>query len=225
MRIAALGSALALSTAFAACSIALLPSATSAYAQGGGHGGGNGGGGNGSGGNGSGNGSGGSNRGHSASENGGNSGRASSNFKSSSTAKDKSETETRGHTQSSKKNVKTNSAADKTTRQMAGLNSLNRNYRALLHTSDPRMAGIAAYATAYARYELKYGVTPTAEDPLLGDDALEDALASATKTGTVSPVVLEKAKAILGVGDAYGKIDQIRYSLEQQTPDYVQTPQ
>lgn len=218
MRIKTLGSALALSMTFAACSIALPPSATSAYAQGGGHGG-NGGGGNGGGGNGSG----GSNSGHSASGNSGNSGRASSNFKSSSTAKEKSETETRGHTQSSKKNAKTNSTEDKTTRQMAGLNSLNRNYRALLHTSDPRMAGIAAYATAYARYELEYGVSPTAEDPLLGDDALEDALASATKSGTVSPAVLEKAKAILGVGDAFGKIDQIRYSLQQQEP--IQTGQ
>ncbi|MBY3531004.1 hypothetical protein HFN72_34665 [Rhizobium laguerreae] len=102
--------------------------------------------------------------------------------------------------------------------QLAGLNSLKRNYRALMHTSDPRMTAIAAYAMAYAQYELDNGIEPAADDPLLGDEALEDALASATKTGEVSPAVLDKAKTILGVGDANGKIDQIRTSLENAAP-------
>jgi hypothetical protein len=43
-------------------------------------------------------------------------------------------------------------------------------------------------------------------------------LASATNTGEVSPVVLDEAKTILGVGDANGKIDQIRTSLEDAAP-------
>ncbi|TBY08152.1 hypothetical protein [Rhizobium laguerreae] len=102
--------------------------------------------------------------------------------------------------------------------QLAGLNSLKRNYRALMHTSDPRMTAIAAYAMAYAQYELDNGIEPAADDPLLGDEALEDALASATKTGEVSPAVLDQAKTILGVGDANGKIDQIRTSLENAAP-------
>jgi hypothetical protein len=224
MRIATFGPVLALSMVFAASSLAPLPTATYAYAKGGDHGGGNGGG-NGGGG---GNGSGGGNSGHSGNGNGngGNSGRGSagsSNIKSSSGTKEKSETGTHKHADPSKKNVKTNAAETKIAPQMAGLNSLNRNYRALMHTSDPRMAEIAAYATAYAQYEIEYGMSPPPGDPLLGDDALEAALASATKTGSVSPAVFERAKAILGVGDAYGKIDQIRGSLEQQEPDYVQS--
>ncbi|MGO6819931.1 hypothetical protein ACCS67_34685, partial [Rhizobium brockwellii] len=73
---------------------------------------------------------------------------------------------------------------------------------------------IAAYAVAYAQYELDNGLEPAADDPRLGDQALEDALASATKTGEVSPAVFDEAKTILGVGDANGKIDQIRTSLE-----------
>jgi hypothetical protein len=102
--------------------------------------------------------------------------------------------------------------------QLAGLNSLKRNYRALMQTSDPRMTAISAYAVAYAQYELDNGIEPAANDPVLGDQALEDALASATKTGEVSPAVLDQAKAILGVGDANGKIDQIRTSLEDAAP-------
>jgi hypothetical protein len=102
--------------------------------------------------------------------------------------------------------------------QLAGLNSLKRNYKALMHTSDPRMTAISAYAMAYAQYELDNGIEPAADDPLLGDEALEDALASATKTGEVSLAVLNQAKTILGVGDANGKIDQIRTSLENAAP-------
>lgn len=98
--------------------------------------------------------------------------------------------------------------------ELAGLNSLNRSYKAYLHTSDPRMTAISAYAVAYAQYELDNGVEPSESDPILGDQALEDALASATKTGEVSPATLEMAKSILGVGDAEGKIDQIRATLK-----------
>jgi hypothetical protein len=87
-----------------------------------------------------------------------------------------------------------------------------------MQTSDPRMTAISAYAVAYAQYELDNGIEPAANDPVLGDQALEDALASATKTGEVSPAVLDQAKAILGVGDANGKIDQIRTSLEDAAP-------
>ena len=67
---------------------------------------------------------------------------------------------------------------------------------------------------AYARYEIANGTEPSSDDPLLGDDALEDALASATKSGEISPAAFDRAKTILGVGDANGKIDQIRESLE-----------
>ncbi|MBB3319994.1 hypothetical protein FHT76_007424 [Rhizobium sp. BK176] len=58
------------------------------------------------------------------------------------------------------------------------------------------MTAIAAYAVAYARYEIDNGVEPSEDDPILGDEALEDALASASKTGEVSPAVLDQAKAI-----------------------------
>ncbi len=80
------------------------------------------------------------------------------------------------------------------------------------------MTAIAAYATAYAQYELDNGTEPASDDPILGDDALEEALA-ATKTGIVSPAVLNEAKTILGVGDAVGKIDQIRDSLAVSVTD------
>lgn len=81
------------------------------------------------------------------------------------------------------------------------------------------MSAIAAYAVAYAQYEIDNGTEPSVDDPILGDEALEDALASATKTGQVSPAVLHRAKAILGVGEADGKIDQIRDSLETSAPE------
>jgi hypothetical protein len=123
-----------------------------------------------------------------------------------------------GHASGKSQSTKTEKAAtDRKEKSLpaslAGLNSLKRNYRALMHTSDPRMTAIAAYATAYAQYELDNGTEPASDDPILGDEALEEALAAATKTGTVSQAVLEEAKTILGVGDAVGKIDQIRNSL------------
>jgi len=100
---------------------------------------------------------------------------------------------------------------------LAGLNSLNRSYKAYLHTSDPRMSAISAYAVAYAQYELHFGAEPSVDDPILGDQALKDALTSATKTAEVSPAALARAKSVLGVGDANGKIDQIRATLKQRT--------
>ncbi|MDQ0561138.1 hypothetical protein QO004_002931 [Rhizobium mesoamericanum] len=100
--------------------------------------------------------------------------------------------------------------------QLAGLNSLKRSYKAYLHTSDPRMTAIAAHAVAYAQHEIDNGVEPSTDDSVLGDDALEDALASATKTGEVSPATLNQAKDILSVGDANGKIDQIAPLLRRQ---------
>lgn len=60
------------------------------------------------------------------------------------------------------------------------------------------MTAIAAYAVAYAQYELDNGIEPAVDDPLLGDQALEDALASTTKTGEVSPAVLDEAKPSWG---------------------------
>jgi hypothetical protein len=100
---------------------------------------------------------------------------------------------------------------------LAGLNSLKRNYQAYMNSSDPRMAAISAYAVAYARYELANGTEPSTTDPALGDAALQRALASATKTGTVSPAVISEAKSILGVGEETGKIDQIRNALKAKT--------
>jgi len=97
--------------------------------------------------------------------------------------------------------------------ELAGLNSLKRNYHALMNTADPKMAAISAFAVAYAQYELTNGIAPPADDPVLGDAALEAALASATKTGTVTPDALSWAKDTLGVGSAVGKIDQIRESM------------
>ena len=102
--------------------------------------------------------------------------------------------------------------------ELAGLNSLNRSYKAYMHTSDPKMTAISAYAMAYAQFELDNGIEPAADDPVLGDAALEDALAAATRTGEVSPAALAEAKTILGVGDADGKIDQIRESLSNSAP-------
>ena len=102
--------------------------------------------------------------------------------------------------------------------ELAGLNSLNRSYKAYMHTSDPRMTAIAAYATAYAQFELDNGFEPATDDPVLGDAALEDALEDASRTGQLSPAAFEEAKTILGVGEADGKIDQIRESLSYSAP-------
>ncbi|PCK83014.1 hypothetical protein CPT34_01710 [Rhizobium sophoriradicis] len=91
-----------------------------------------------------------------------------------------------------------------------------------MNTADPRMAAISAFATAYAQYELTKGAAPPADDPALGDAALAAALASATKTGTVSPEALSWAKDTLGIGTAVGKIDQMRETMAAQAP--AETP-
>ncbi|RDJ08499.1 hypothetical protein B5K04_15425 [Rhizobium phaseoli] len=80
------------------------------------------------------------------------------------------------------------------------------------------MAAISAFATAYAQYELANGAAPPADDPALGDAALAAALASATKTGTVSPEALSWAKDTLGVRTAVGTIDQMRETMAAQAP-------
>ncbi len=206
MRIATLASLAALSLALAASPATIAGIDMTAQAKSGGTGGGNGGG------NGGGHGGGSGNSGNHGSSS---QGSASTHGNSKSQGVKGKSTEAA----SKSKSVKADETKEKNlSAQLAGLNSLKRNYKALMHTSDPRMTAIAAYAVAYAQYELDNGIEPAADDPLLGDQALEDALASATKTGEVSPAVLDEAKTILGVGDANGKIDQIRSSLENAAP-------
>ncbi len=204
MRFTTMASIAALSFAIAASPLAVAGFDLAAMAKGG-NGGGNGGG------------SGGSNGGGIHGNSGGQSSSSThGNSKSQgNTARGKSG-EAVGQSQS-RKAEQTTSVTSKERRasnELAGLNSLNRSYKAYLHTSDPRMTAISAYAVAYAQYELDNGVEPSENDPILGDHALEGALASATKIGEVSPAALEKAKSILGVGDADGKIDQIRATLK-----------
>jgi hypothetical protein len=203
MRITTLASIAALSLALAASPLAVAGfnfAATAKGGNGGGNGGGSGGG-NGGGGHGNSGGKGSSST-HDNSQSQGKAARGKSG-------------EAFGRSQSRKAERTTNvtSTERKASAEVAGLNSLNRSYKAYLHTSDPRMAAISAYSVAYAQYELDNGVEPSEDDPILGGQALEVALALATKTGEVSPAALEKAKSILGVGDAEGKIDQIRATL------------
>ncbi|WP_112436352.1 hypothetical protein [Rhizobium sp. AN80A] len=204
MRITTLASIAALSLALAASPLAVAGFDIAAMAKGG-NGGGNGGGsgGNGNGGGGHGNsGSQGSSSTHGNSQSQGNAARGKSG-------------EAVGQSQSRKaeRTPAVTTKQRKASAELAGLNSLNRSFKAYLHTSDPRMTAISAYAVAYAQYELDNGVEPSEDDPILGDQALKDALASATKTGEVSAAALEKAKSILGVGEAEGKIDQIKATL------------
>ncbi|MGO4623915.1 hypothetical protein AB4Z34_14675 [Ensifer sp. 2YAB10] len=98
-------------------------------------------------------------------------------------------------------------------RAAPGLRSLNRNYHAYLNSSDPKMAGISAYAIAYAEFEAENGVDAIPTDPALSDEALREALAGFTKDGVVSDDMVDDAKEILGVGPAVGKIDEIRETL------------
>ena len=117
------------------------------------------------------------------------------------------------HTEKAPKTAKAKTnAADSNT---AGIRSLNRNYHAYLNSNDPRMAAISAYAIAYAQFEAENGTDVIPTDPALSDDALRDALASFTKNGVVTDDTLERAKDILGVGPAVGKIDQIRDTLPE----------
>ncbi|WP_426128434.1 hypothetical protein [Pararhizobium sp. PWRC1-1] len=105
----------------------------------------------------------------------------------------------------------------------AGINSLNRNYRAYLNSNDPRMAAVSAYAIAYAEFEAENGTDVIPTDPNLSDEALRDALASFTKEGVVTDDTLDRAKDILGVGPEFGKIDQIRDTLPDPTSDTLDT--
>ncbi|WP_179041124.1 hypothetical protein, partial [Rhizobium leguminosarum] len=139
-------------------------------------------------------------------------------------------------TKSAKQTVSTKGTSKKTTianapvtkpakkpAELAGLNSLKRNFHALMKTADPRMAAIAAFSTAYAQYELTNGVAPPADDPVLGDAALTAALAAATKTGMVTPEALGWAQETLGVGTSIGTIDQMRDALAAAAPT-AETP-
>jgi hypothetical protein len=110
-------------------------------------------------------------------------------------------------------------SVDKTRTVSPGLRSLNRNYRAYLNTSDPRMTAVAAYALAYAQFEAEYGVDAVPTDPQLSDEALREALAGFSKSGVVTDATLDEAKSILGVGTEVGKIDQIRESLPSDDTD------
>jgi hypothetical protein len=101
---------------------------------------------------------------------------------------------------------------------IAGLNSLNRNYHAYLNSNDPRMAAVSAYAIAYAEFEAENGTDVVPTDPALSDEALRDALASFTKDRVVTDDTLDRAKDILGVGPEFGKIDQIRDTLPKPAP-------
>lgn len=102
---------------------------------------------------------------------------------------------------------------------LKGLNSLNRSHKALMNTSDPRMAAIRDFAIAYATYELASGIDSVPTDPTLSDDALRVALEAAANPGVVvDDRVLDWAKSTLGVGSAIGKIDEIRGELASLAP-------
>jgi hypothetical protein len=98
---------------------------------------------------------------------------------------------------------------------LSGLNSLKTNYQAYLNSNDPRLAGVAAYVQDYARYELRTGTMPSADDSRLGDAALKSALSGFSKA-TITPRQLSWAKDFLGVGTSVGKIDQVRTALDRQ---------
>ncbi|MFB2603047.1 hypothetical protein ACE04B_13675, partial [Rhizobium phaseoli] len=210
-----------------------LPPAFAKGGNGGGNGGGGGGGGHGGGGGSHGGGSGSGNSGGSHGGGGSNSGgTGKSGTHSSGKTENGRSAKGAGQAKSAKQTVSTKGSAKKTTiasapaakiakkpaAELAGLNSLKRNFHALMNTADPRMAAISAFATAYAQYELANGAAPPADDPALGDAALAAALASATKTGTVSPEALSWAKDTLGVGTAVGTIDQMRETMAAQAP-------
>ena len=168
------------------------------------------------GGNGGGNGGGG---GHGNSDHG-NSGH--SNSGKSDAKEDKGASSTKGQTQKENarrdaedKQTKKSAAASPAPSELKGLNSLKRNYNAYLNTSDPRMTAISAYVRDYAQYEIDMGVAPTIDDPVLGDEALRDALGEFTGQ-PVTDKTLDWAKDVLGVGTAEGKIDQVRDTLDEQ---------
>ena len=216
MRLSHIFGVLCLSTTLALSPLGIIADLSPAFAKGGGNGGGNGGGGGGN--------SGGSHGGGSSNSGSGKGSAHSSgkNENGHSTGKTKSTKQTLTAKGAVKKTTSVETLAEKPAKkpaaELAGLNSLKRNYHALLNTADPKMAAIKAFATAYAQYELTNGIAPPADDPLLGDAALMAALAAATKTGTVSPEAFSWAEETLGVGPAVGKIDQIRENMAAQAP-------
>jgi hypothetical protein len=95
--------------------------------------------------------------------------------------------------------------------RLAGLNSLQRNYHAYLNSQSPRFSPIFDY------------VRDSAEGVLDPDDvALRQALLDAANDNRVAQYgddylnddVMDWSKDVLGVGDADGKIDQVRDTLE-----------
>lgn len=190
-----------------------------AYAKGG-NGNGNSGGGNGNG-NGGGNGSGGSHAGgssnHGKSSAAGTHGKSKDNHSSDRPTLKSLFTHEKKHGAATKSKVATSSAkAPKS--DFAGMNSLNRNYHAYMNSNDPRMAAVSAYVMAYAEFEAENGPDAIPTDPALSDEALRDALSGFTKDGVVTDGALARAKDILGVGPAVGKIDQIRDTLPAEEP-------
>nr|CAD6606612.1 hypothetical protein RKHAN_01909 [Rhizobium sp. Khangiran2] len=173
--------------------------------DGGGNGGGNGGGGNNGGGNGGGNGNGGGHgQGSDRSSDRSDAGKAS--------ARDLAPGQSEKG--ASRRADKREEEASVSRSELKGLNSLNRNYHAYLNSNDPRMEAVSTYAMDYAQFEIDNGVSPSETDAILGDEALRDAL-SAFTDDPVSDEMLEEAKAVLGVGTADGKIDEIRSELER----------
>ncbi len=95
--------------------------------------------------------------------------------------------------------------------RLAGLNSLKRNYNAYMNSQSPRFAAVFDY------------VMDSATGAIGIDDALlEEALLAAANRNRVDQYgedyidedTLGWAKEILGVGDQYGKIDEVQESLE-----------
>ena len=91
--------------------------------------------------------------------------------------------------------------------RLAGLHSLRRNYRAYINAQDPRFASLRAFVLASANLDI-------ATD----DEALRQALLDAANKNRlaeygghyVDDEVMEWAKDVLGVGERFGKIDQVQ---------------